>query len=452
MALREGAIGLREVLFQAVSFMAPAGAVAFAIPQGAKYAGSALCLSVLLVLVPCIAVAISLGQLARQMPSAGAFYVFPARALHPAFGFFAAWAYTFVILAAPGGIALLFTMQVTGTFGSSPVVWAAGALLPLLLVYAFSVRGIRASAGAGTVVGFVEVIVVIGIAIVLLVQHRHALSVAPFRPSSSTAGFGGIFAGAVYTTLAFSGFEGAVPLAEETNQPRETMQRAMLLSLALGAGIFLLATYAAAIAVGSSFESFDISENGTAWVPLARTAWAPLGTVLVIVLFASMFGNQNAASNTLTRTWYAMGRDGHLPAALGRTHPSYQSPYVAASAQLMVSLAFVVLGATLGSERVYTACTAAGMALLVCTYIVANVSCAGFFARRSDLRVWLHIGVPLLGVIALVPVLCAAFGVGASVLPFVSPLEGPAAYGAIIAGAWMVLGVVAYAWHRMRAR
>src|SRR4051812_35743405 len=155
MALRAGAIGLREVLFQAVSFMAPAGAVAFAIPQGAKYAGSALCLSILLALVPCVAVAISLGQMAKQMPSAGGFYDFPARALHPAFGFFAAWAYTAANLVAPAGIAMLFVMQLTGEFGSSPIVWATGALVPLLVVFAFNVRGIRASAGAGTIVGFI---------------------------------------------------------------------------------------------------------------------------------------------------------------------------------------------------------------------------------------------------------------------------------------------------------
>jgi amino acid transporter len=319
-------------------------------------------------------------------------------------------------------------------------------LLPLLLVFAFNVRGIRASAGAGTVVGVLEVVVVMGIATALLVQHRGSMSTVPFRVSSSASGMGGIVAAAVYTTLAFSGFEGAIPLAEETHQPRETMQRAMLLSLGLGAGVFLFATYAAATAAGSSFvTSFDIGENGTAWVPLARTVWSPLGTLLVIVLLTSMFGNQNASFNAMTRTMYAMGRDGQAPAVLGRTHPRYQSPYIAATVQLVSNLAFVALGALLGAERIYIAMAAGGMVLLVCTYIVANLSCIVFFAPRADLRVWLHIAVPLVGMLALVPVLCASLGVGGSVLPFVSPLTGPAAYAGLIAFVWMAVGLVVYA-------
>jgi hypothetical protein len=40
--LARGAIGLREVLFQSVTSMAPAGAVALSIAAGASYAGGAL--------------------------------------------------------------------------------------------------------------------------------------------------------------------------------------------------------------------------------------------------------------------------------------------------------------------------------------------------------------------------------------------------------------------------
>jgi hypothetical protein len=39
--LARGAIGLREVLFQSVTSMAPAGAVALSIAAGATYAGGA---------------------------------------------------------------------------------------------------------------------------------------------------------------------------------------------------------------------------------------------------------------------------------------------------------------------------------------------------------------------------------------------------------------------------
>ena len=68
--LAREAIGLREVLFQSVTSMAPAGAVALSIAAGATYAGGALPLAVLLALIACMLVAVSIGQLAKHLPSA----------------------------------------------------------------------------------------------------------------------------------------------------------------------------------------------------------------------------------------------------------------------------------------------------------------------------------------------------------------------------------------------
>src|SRR5215218_6469797 len=72
-SLAREAIGLREVLFQSITHMAPAAAVAFSIIVGANFAAGALPLSVLLALVGCLLVAVSIGQLARRLPSAGGF-------------------------------------------------------------------------------------------------------------------------------------------------------------------------------------------------------------------------------------------------------------------------------------------------------------------------------------------------------------------------------------------
>src|SRR5580658_1984293 len=85
--LSRGAIGLREVLFQSVTSMAPAGAVALSIAAGATYASGALPLAVLLALVACLLVASSIGQLAKHLPSAGSIYTYPAEAIHPWLGF-----------------------------------------------------------------------------------------------------------------------------------------------------------------------------------------------------------------------------------------------------------------------------------------------------------------------------------------------------------------------------
>ncbi|MFN2589859.1 MAG: amino acid permease, partial [Actinomycetota bacterium] len=60
-ALAREAIGLREVLFQSITHMAPAAAVAFSIPFGAPFAAGALSLAVILAMVACLLVALSIG-------------------------------------------------------------------------------------------------------------------------------------------------------------------------------------------------------------------------------------------------------------------------------------------------------------------------------------------------------------------------------------------------------
>src|ERR1700737_3625628 len=94
--LASGAIGLREVLFQSVTSMAPAGAGALSIAAGATSAGDALPLAVLLALIACLLVAPSIGELAKHLPSAGSICTYPAEAIHPALGFLVGWGYALV--------------------------------------------------------------------------------------------------------------------------------------------------------------------------------------------------------------------------------------------------------------------------------------------------------------------------------------------------------------------
>src|SRR3981081_831669 len=99
------AVGLVPVLFQSLTHMAPAAAVAFSIIVGVPYAGGSMPLAVVLSLVACIFVAISIGHLARPLPSAGGLYTYNARGLGSTAGFLVAWGF---MLAEPLVAPLLF--------------------------------------------------------------------------------------------------------------------------------------------------------------------------------------------------------------------------------------------------------------------------------------------------------------------------------------------------------
>src|ERR1043166_5615613 len=85
--LRRDAIGLREVLFQSITDMAPGAAIAASIPAGAAFAGGSLPLSVVFALIACLFSAVSVAELAGRIPAAGSLATYVARGLSSSLGF-----------------------------------------------------------------------------------------------------------------------------------------------------------------------------------------------------------------------------------------------------------------------------------------------------------------------------------------------------------------------------
>ena len=116
--LRRDAIGLREVLFQSITDMAPGAAIAASIPAGAAYAGGSLPLAVVFALIACLLSASSIGLLAREMPAAGSLATYAARGLHPSLGFLTAWGYALVAILIPPLVLLQLGFTVASTINS----------------------------------------------------------------------------------------------------------------------------------------------------------------------------------------------------------------------------------------------------------------------------------------------------------------------------------------------
>jgi hypothetical protein len=68
----------------------------------------------------------------------------------------------------------------------------------------------------------------------------------------------------------------------------------------------------------------------------------------------------------------------------------------------------------------------------------------GYYARKQRAEFnWLaHVVLPVVGSLALLPVLAAATGVGASWLKFVTPLPYPISQAGLAVGIWFAVGVV----------
>ena len=452
--LRRNAIGLREVLFQSITGMAPGAAIAASIPAGAGYAGGSLPLAVIFALIACLLSASSIGLLAREMPAAGSLATYAARGVHPAAGFLTAWGYVLVSVLIPPLVLLQlgFTVASTinGDFAGYPAsLWWPWSIAGAVIVLAAGYYGIRTSARLGTVLGIFE-IAVFGVLAVFFIVHaggHNTLSVfGTGHTPSGHAGISGVIAGSVYTVLAFGGFEGAAPLAEESKDPKRTVQKAVIFST-LGIGIlYVFTTYAADVAFGpGSFATFTSSGPGS-WEGMARNLYGLFWFFVFLAIVNSTIANANAGVNIATRMSFAMGRIHTFPAALARVHPRHRSPVLAVVASFILTCA-VTLGLGLAYNPVNAfAMTGTGIVIvLVAIYILMNVACIGYFGRAANRggRRWnplLHLIVPLLGVATFVPAWLTSAGI--QVFSFVVPLAPPASYmGPGVAG-FMVVGLI----------
>ena len=450
--LRRGAVGFGGVLFQSITFMAPAIATALSIPLGISYAGGAIPLAVILALVACLIAANSIGQLSRHLPSAGSFYTFVSHGIHPKVGFLVAWAFLLGVIVGGPFLALQMGFVVAGTlnqeWGWSNDTWWIWTTLVCLLVFALGWRGITASTRAGVILGAFEILVFVGISVTLIFQAGgdNTLQVfgTHYANNPDYKGFSGVIAGSVFTILAFIGFEQAAPIAEEAHEPRRTIPLAIIVSC-LGIGAFYtLNTYASAVSFGPAQMINFTADDSNPWQNvLARNAWGGIGFLLVfLALINSIIANQNAANNSSTRTMFSMGRIRLLPEEFGGLNP-FGSPKLALVAQLVVSLAVALF---LGFY--YDPVTGFGLTATILVdifapmYILLNIACLTYFwrFRRDEFNVVRHGVLPVLGALAFIPAFFAGAGIPA--FSFISSLTSPLSYAGPIAAIWLLIGVV----------
>ncbi len=450
--LRRDAVGLREVLFQSITDMAPGAAIAASIPAGVAFAGGALPLAVVLALIACLFSAWSIGQLARELPSSGSMATYAARGLHPSLGFLTAWAYAMVGWLIPPLVLLQLGFTTAGTLHSEisgyPVnLWWPWAILGLLIIFVTGYFGIRTSARFGTILGVFEIAVflVMGVLLVVHAGGHNTLSVftTKYTPPGFH-GFSGVVAGSVFSILAFGGFEGAAPLAEEARNPSRTIQLAVLLATLLIGALYVFTTYAADVAFGpAGFAGFTTGTGSASWVGLARSFYGLFWILVFLAIVNSTLANSNAGVNVSSRTAFAMGRIKAFPPVLGLVS-SRRSPVNAIVLGTVISLAAMLgLGLHYGPTEAFAMVGTALVILIVAVYILMNASCIGFFARSSNhrLNILSHVIIPVLGIAAFVPAWCAGAGIKIAGISWISPLPPPLSYMGPAVAVWMVIGL-----------
>lgn len=226
---------------------------------------------------------------------------------------------------------------------------AKGSYVDLLAVIIILLAGFLLNKGTQAVSRVENFIVIIKVAVVLLFiivgctairMHNYVPFIPAHKAGTSFGGFQGIIAGTAQVFLAYVGFDAIAANTAETKNPGKTMPRGIIGTLLIGTVLFVLVSL---VLVGM-FKYSDYAGNAepAAWA-LRRSGHyitaALLSVVAIIGMFAALIGIHLASSRLI----YSFGRDGLLPAFLGRTNDRR----LPANALNLVTVAAVIVAGVL---------------------------------------------------------------------------------------------------------
>jgi amino acid transporter len=406
--LRRNAVGLRGAVIMSAAIMGPAVSTFFNPQFSTPFSGAATPLVYLLTVAIMVLVASGIIEMAREFPSAGAFYTYVSRGLGAKAGFmtgglmFVAYA-----LLPPAEIGLIGA-YLQGTFRdefSTNIPWWIIGMVPAIAMVGLAYRGIATSLKTALVLFTAEVVVILVLAFIILGKGgANGVSLHPFNPNASPNGFSGLTTGFVFAALSFVGFEAAATLGHEVRGPRRTVPRAILLSV-LGVGLlYVFCIWIEVLGLGNSATN-KLTGADLPWNNLAHTYASWMKWPVIIASVSSMFAVMVNSSNGIVRIINTMGQEKLLPRFLADIHPRFRTPSKAVLAQgvFAVALAIVVglmaggLGNPVAGSNVYGYLGFLLTLGILPVYVLTNLAAINWFRAKGAFNPVKHALLPLLG-------------------------------------------------------
>jgi len=356
--LRANAIGLKDAIIVGMASSGPTASIALtlaAIVSASNYGGP---IAVLVCALPMFGIALAYRRLNRWHVDCGASYTWIGRAITPYLGFIVGWIMLLGYFLGTISDVLPIGPYVLAVFApgfqNSNFAAALSGAIWLVIVTIIAYIGIKVTARFQWVLATIEYITIFVFAIVGLVAvfGGNAKSASFHWSWFSWSGFGGtsgLVGGILIAVYMFSGWDTSIYVNEETDNSRVNPGRAVLVSVGTLTFMYAFFTFAyqGAVKRGALLAHGD---NALFYI-VKQLAGSPWDKLMIAAVMFSIIGATQTALVSGARIAFAMGGDGTLPRALGRTHPVHKTPAVATL--LFAGLALVVLWAyLLGSSSV----------------------------------------------------------------------------------------------------
>ncbi|KAI9144007.1 amino acid permease-domain-containing protein [Paraphysoderma sedebokerense] len=316
-------------------------------------AGPAVVLSFLLAGIASMFAALCYSELASVLPIAGSAYTYSYATLGELLGWIIGWdlILEYLVIGAATvsvGFSGYFTAFFQDAVGitlpaaitTSPIIYdpntesfhATGAIINLpavvavLAITGLLVRGAKESVGFNNVVVVLKVLVIV-IFVCATIPFIQSENWAPFVPPNAGAfgkfGISGIFQGATTVFFSYIGFDAVSTAAQEARNPQRDLPIGILASLTICTTLYILVSLTLTGIV--PYTSLNVPHPIAVGIQATDQRWlailVELGAIggLISVMLVSLMAQP--------RIFFAMSKDGLLPAWAGELHPVHKTPY-----------------------------------------------------------------------------------------------------------------------------
>jgi amino acid transporter len=290
-------------------------------------------------------------ELSTRFPHEGGLYIWSKEAFGEFHGFVAGWTYwiyTFFyfpgLLIASAAMAAYIGGSSAAHLADNRTFLVVGSMLLLFAAVILNIIGLNIGKwlqNAGGVGTYIPLMMLIGLG--AYVWHAHG-SVTHFTRSNmlpvwdwGTVNFWPQIA------FAFTALELCSTMSEEVREPHKTFPRAILGSGVLIAVAYILGTFAllAILPAGSVDPKSGVFQALTS----ASSAYG-IAFFGVIAAFLVLFGNAGGVGSTVAgvaRIPFVVGIDRYMPAAFGKIHPKWKTPWVSILVQAGISCVILLI-------------------------------------------------------------------------------------------------------------
>lgn len=303
--------------------------------------------------------ALVINELSSRYPNEGGLYVWSKQAFGDFHGFIAGWTYWIYTVFYFPGLLLASASMSAYVIGESGVTLAQNRTFLILvslglLAVAVILNIIGLNIGkwlqnAGGVSTYAPLVILVALAIFLVfrngsVTHFTWANMAPTW-NWDTVNFWSQIA------FAFTGLELVSAMSEEVRDPRRTLPRAVYASGALIAVMYIAGTFAILSLVPAA--ELDPKSGVFHAITLGSVA-LKLGFIGVLAAILVSIGNAGGVGSTvagIARVPFVVGIDRYLPAAFGKIHPRWKTPYISILVQAALSGAILLISQINESTR-----------------------------------------------------------------------------------------------------